>query len=368
MQTTCSMSFPSPVGGASLLLSFRLHRKTVVIVGANALAASRAFSALEADSTVVVLANGGEAAACEELRWRAQQKQLTILDLATLPRTSLGPNPSDGDAEALETYLSAVHDVSFVLVTDTLISGDHRRTHESAVKLANVCNVRNIPINVTDYPDLCDFTFTSTHRFTDPETHEATPLQIGVTTNGQGCRLAGRIRRDIATKLPRDVGVAVERVGQLRALAKASNGVNGAHAAEAGLNEEDSVPTPNQPVSQRSTTERETHEEAARRRMRWVAQVSEYWPISRQAVSHWQYKWTHGRYHKPCSTTPRGQRSELHPLARALPEPAAGPYTPRRLRPGPPLTLATHDALTKRVDLVLLRELVPAAVRALVPE
>ena len=53
-------------------------------------------------------------------------------------------------------------------------------------------------------------------------TGEATPLQVGITTNGQGCRLAGRIRREIVGKLPAESGAAVAKVGRLRKLAKRS--------------------------------------------------------------------------------------------------------------------------------------------------
>src|SRR4029434_3959678 len=34
------------------------------------------------------------------------------------------------------------------------------------------------------------------------------PLQIGVTTNGRGCKLAGRIRREVAAGLAAGAGVA----------------------------------------------------------------------------------------------------------------------------------------------------------------
>lgn len=369
------MAYPAPVGGASLLLSFRLQRRTVVIVGANALAASRAFAALEADSTVVVIANG-ETTACEELQWRAQQKQLSILDFRTLPRTSQEATRDDGDAEALDGYLSSAEDVSFVVVTDTLHNGEQRRSRESAAKIAGICRSRNIAVNVTDYPDLCDFSFTSTHRFTD-QSHTPTSLQIGVTTNGQGCRLAGRIRRDIVIKLPREVGAAVANVGRLRSLAKASSAIE----AESESHEEDSVPTPNQPVPQRSACANESSEEAARRRMKWIAQVSEYWPISRLAqmtdaemaaiLDGAAGLPTNGEALSLSSLSPHAGDSEVNSLHALSLVPT---HPPGRILlvgsgPGHPslLTIATRDALTKHADLVLSDKLVPAAVLALIP-
>ena len=109
----------------------------------------------------------------------------------------------------------------------------------SATYIHQLCKERNIPVNITDMPDLCDFTFCATHRFSDPVTGEATPLQVGVTTNGQGCRLAGRIRRDIVGKLPAESGAAVVKVGRLRKLAKRS-GVD-SESVEDELNDEMAV-------------------------------------------------------------------------------------------------------------------------------
>ena len=370
--------FPSPVGGASLVLSFRLHKRTVVVIGSNALAASRAFSALEADSEVVVLAKGGPEVACEELRWRAEHGEVSLIDFDALPGTSA--NTIDRDATALDAFLSHRKQVAFVIVTDTILGVDsaHRRNFESASRIAQVCRARNIPINVTDIPDLCDFSFTSTHRWSDPETGSLTSLQVGVTTNGQGCRLAGRIRRDIVTKLPKDVGAAVARVGQLRSLAKASAAA--VDDAEAEINEDESVPTPNRPVPQR--TSNETAAESARRRMKWVAQVSEYWPLSRLAKmsktemegildgesglptsSDARPSSTH-HYHHPGDS----EVNSLHELV------VSSTVPPGRILlvgsgPGHPslLTVATHNALTKHADLVLSDKLVPDAVLALIP-
>ncbi len=52
------------------------------------------------------------------------------------------------------------------------------------------------------------------------EVVSSSSLQIAVTTNGRGCRLAGRLRREIVSALPHNVGDAVEKVGIMRDLAK----------------------------------------------------------------------------------------------------------------------------------------------------
>ncbi|KAI0082330.1 uroporphyrin-III C-methyltransferase [Panus rudis PR-1116 ss-1] len=369
------VQFPTPVGGASLLLSFRLAQKTVLIIGSNTLAATRAFSALEADSTVVVISRGVDSA-CEELRWRASRKQLTILDWSNLHAAPSPSHCSEDDAELLDSFLSHHKNVLLACVTDTLLGADvaSRRSRDSAEQLAMVCKKHNIPINVTDHPDLCDFSFTSTHRFEDPETNAPTPLQIGITTNGHGCRLASRVRREIVAKLPKDVGRAVRNVGRLRESAK--------DVAEVGelvgdpLSEDALESTPNIPVPQRGTTE--TSAECTRRRMKWVAQVSEYWPISRLAtMSDKEMKdildGRSGVYSEPCDLgQPRlchTVEKSLHSLALSDMKPTGKIYLVGS-GPGHPslLTLATHAALTRYADLVLSDKLVPAAVLDLIPK
>ena len=170
------------------MLAFRA--RLVLIIGSNKLAATRAFSALESDSKVVVLAKGGVTNACEELKWRSENGELEVLDFDELAGPSI--TCQDRDVLALKTFLDDLEpgEVSLVFITDTLI-GSNRRSRASAVELRQVCKKRNIPVNITDMPGLCDFTVCATHRFSDKESERATSLQIAVTTNGKGCRLSG---------------------------------------------------------------------------------------------------------------------------------------------------------------------------------
>ena len=46
--------------------------------------------------------------------------------------------------------------------------------------------------------------------------HRDGPLQIMVSTNGKGPRLANIVRRQIAANLPPNIGQAITRVGMLR--------------------------------------------------------------------------------------------------------------------------------------------------------
>lgn len=200
-----------------------------------------------------------------------------------------------------------------------------------------------------------DFSFTSSHRY------EGTSLQVAVTTNGQGCRLGGRIRRDIVAKLPKEVGEAVQKVGQLRALAKRK-------AAEGTeVEEEHDASTPNRPVPSRSNTE--TSLETTRRHMKWVAQVSEYWPLQRLAsmTPADMQDVLDGEDARNASpdTVPSQHALQLSPLAL----PPRGRIFLVGSGPGHPsmLTFATHAALTKHAQLVLSDKLVPAAVLDIIP-
>jgi precorrin-2 dehydrogenase/sirohydrochlorin ferrochelatase len=71
-----------------------------------------------------------------------------------------------------------------------------------------LCKERKIAANIADVPPECDFYFGSVHR--------DGPLQIMVSTNGNGPKLASIVRKQIAANLPVDIGAAVQKVGMLR--------------------------------------------------------------------------------------------------------------------------------------------------------
>ena len=63
-----------------------------------------------------------------------------------------------------------------------------------SIRISDLCKTSRVPVNVVDAPNLCTFTMLTTHS--------DGPLQIGITTSGRGCKLAARIRRDIASSIP----------------------------------------------------------------------------------------------------------------------------------------------------------------------
>ncbi|BEJ11983.1 hypothetical protein CspHIS471_0204430 [Cutaneotrichosporon sp. HIS471] len=240
--------FPHAIGGAPLPLTFHPRGKPVLVVGSNRLASSRVLTLLEADA-VVHVATGRELNQLpEEIQWRVANKEVHYTRVV------------EGRGE-WEAFLRE-QGITLVAVTDTLIASE-TPSLETAQAVHGAATALRIPINVSDRPDFSTFTFPSVHRFAG--VNGPSNLQVAVSTNGKGCRLAGRIRREIAAKLPANVGGAVDNIGQLRARAKPT------------ISDDDSITPLNKPVSQKGG---EDH----LRRMRWVHQMSEYYSYDQLAV------------------------------------------------------------------------------------
>ncbi|PWY97139.1 hypothetical protein BCV70DRAFT_196015 [Testicularia cyperi] len=377
--------FAAPNPTASLLLSHRPQPgKVVLILGTGKLAASRCFACLEAGIKPVVLSlvestpssssTQGDAAgsedsadpisldtnACPEIRHRIGSGEAVYRSIQKSSFTTQEQVTATWNS-IIDHFDGESNDIFAVCITDTLHSGDEPTqtaatgdsdvassssapvqpvplsSYARAKVVSKLCRRRRIPINVADKPELCDFSFPATYRFpcitaqltsTDsgsPAPPTTSSLQVAVTTNGRGCRLAGRIRREIVSALPRNVGDAVEKVGIMRDLAKrridhhpvpskkskktstaaattTSNSTSGIDVEEEDLSFDTTplnspVPqlTPKNPMdglaarlrikgmekeidAQRQKWKEEA-EERTKRRMRWVAQISEYWPI-----------------------------------------------------------------------------------------
>lgn len=98
--------------------------------------------------------------------------------------------PSDLDDDQITMVLTAVDDP------------------EASSQIWKLCKERKIAANIADVPPECDFYFGSVHR--------DGPLQIMVSTNGNGPKMANIVRRRIAANLPPNIGNAIAKVGELR--------------------------------------------------------------------------------------------------------------------------------------------------------
>ena len=79
---------------------------------------------------------------------------------------------------------------------------------DASTRIWKYCKKLKVPANIADVPPECDFYFGSVHR--------DGPLQIMVSTNGNGPRIAASIRRQIGEILPEGTGRSIAKVGQLR--------------------------------------------------------------------------------------------------------------------------------------------------------
>lgn len=79
---------------------------------------------------------------------------------------------------------------------------------EASTRIWKLCKEKKVAANIADVPPECDFYFGSVHR--------DGPLQIMVSTNGNGPKLASIVRKQIANNLPKNIGAAVQKVGILR--------------------------------------------------------------------------------------------------------------------------------------------------------
>ncbi|KAG5943510.1 hypothetical protein E4U60_006627 [Claviceps pazoutovae] len=172
-------SFPEVQPGGSLILAWQIKGKKVLIVGGGEVAAGRVLNCLNADADVVVVcpASGLN----PEVAHRIAQHQITHVDRVFEP----------SDLDGAEMVMVAVDDPA------------------ASTAIWKLCKERKIPANIADVPPECDFYFGSVHR--------DGPLQIMVSTNGKGPRLAAAIRKFIAANLPRNAGNAIESIGMLRA-------------------------------------------------------------------------------------------------------------------------------------------------------
>lgn len=79
---------------------------------------------------------------------------------------------------------------------------------EASSNIWKLCKEKRIPANIADVPPECDFYFGSVYR--------DGPLQVMVSTNGNGPKLASIVRKKVADAIPDNMGTAIDNVGNLR--------------------------------------------------------------------------------------------------------------------------------------------------------
>jgi uroporphyrin-III C-methyltransferase len=320
----------------ALLTAVNCSGHVHLILGSGPLAASRASKSTEVGASAVIIAPASSevhytlSKRIEEGRVRWIQKNFEERDLTTLGRPEV------------ENVVDAV----FVTTGPKTPLSTH---------ISTLCRRLRIPVNVTDAPNLCTFTLLSTH--TDG------PLQIGITTSGKGCKLSSRIRREIATSLPPNFGQTVERLGTIRSRIWAED--YAAEMATEATPEIEDEETPNQKHSFNTLIlPTDTSPSITRtRRLRWLSQICEYWPLRRLSsitdadISTILAAYTHPTIDRaPLTPNTIDSRTTLGTITLA----GSGPGHPDLL------TRATHLAL-QHATFILADKLVPAPVLDLIP-
>ncbi|KAL2198420.1 tetrapyrrole methylase [Corynascus similis CBS 632.67] len=348
----------------SLLTAQHCTGHVHLILGANPLAAARASSSLAAGAKPILISPLPSSSPSPDHKQQEQEHlpQLhysltTLIDAGTLTHLPRAFTPSDLFTLGRED-VNRVVDAVFItsplasLFSSSAAGADDKTEQPAALDasaVASLCKQNRIPVNVVDAPELCSFSLLSVH--TDG------PLQIGVTTNGRGCKLAGRVRREVAASLPPGLGAAVERLGGLRKRMEGDEGL-----------EDDSV---DQPAGLNRLVLEGDAEAAKTRRMRWLAQVCEYWPLRKLAeVSDEDVEGILSAYQP--GSGPGTTTGEILPSHLKLGSSSGRIPTGRVILagsgPGHPdlLTRATYKAI-QTADLILADKLVPAGVLDLIP-
>ncbi|KAL9088134.1 MAG: hypothetical protein Q9159_003252 [Coniocarpon cinnabarinum] len=319
----------------ALLTALNCKDQVHLIIGSNPLAGARCSKSIEVGANPKLIAPA-DATLHYGLQKRIEEGQVEWLkkefedeDLRTYGRDEI-----EGYADAVFVTLGA--------------------THALSQRISTLCRKTRVPVNVADAPSLCTFSLLSTYN--------DGPLQVGTTTSGKGCKLASRIRREIAASLPRGLGAAVERLGSMRRRIWEEDyaaELSRHPSLEVEVGEEDSGQSAafNQLVT---STDAEV---VKQRRIRWLAQICEYWPLQRlvNVTEH------------DIDAVLRSYATNAHP-----PGPIDMQALDARHRrgkiilagsgPGNPdlLTMACRKAIAS-ADLILADKLVPAPVMEIIP-
>lgn len=223
--------YPPINPGGSLIIAWQLEKKHVLIVGGGEVASGRLRNVLEASVEHVVIIAPSESLH-PEVRYRIfddpyASKRITYHDRHfNLPNTSLGDSlASSSTSTTTSDFNNNKIDTDDLEGIDMVLTAiDDTTTSQFIYSLAHS---RNIPCNAADIPPSCDFFFGSQIR--------SGSLQIMVSTNGKGPKIAAMIRAQLEQSLdemaPKElggVGRVIENVGRLRErLRTRTNGVVG---------------------------------------------------------------------------------------------------------------------------------------------
>lgn len=112
-------------------------------------------------------------------------------------------------------------------------------------------------------------------------TYSDGPLHVGITTSGRGCKLASRLRREVSSSLPSNLGSAIDRLGAVRRRLWEEDQAAG--LCDTAFEGDDDDATGQKHTFNTLSTNDEIYM-AKTRRMRWLSQICEYWPLRKLAA------------------------------------------------------------------------------------
>lgn len=167
----------------TLPLFFNLSHKTVLIIGGGDVAHRKAVLMDKAGAKLIVLAKNF--------------KETFKAFLLENHHTIIHKNYEENDLLALKNLA--------IIICATDDNELNQQVHRHAKML-------NIPVNVVDTPELCDFIF--------PAIVDRSPIVIGVSSNGKAPVLARLIRAKIESSLPSHIGDIAKKAGEFRSILK----------------------------------------------------------------------------------------------------------------------------------------------------
>ncbi|KAF8911992.1 putative NAD(P)-binding-domain-containing protein [Gymnopilus junonius] len=173
------------LGGGSLLIAWQLKDRKVLIVGGGEVASQRIQSILTTDAYITVLSPQAGLHPRTSNLINTRNDRITYHD-----RLFRGPE----ELERMDMVLTALDD------------------NDLSRQIVQMSRKKRIPVNAADIPDLCDFYFGAQIR--------DGPLQIMISTNGNGPRMASLIKTRLQKGLSGHEGQALVKIGQLRNILK----------------------------------------------------------------------------------------------------------------------------------------------------
>ncbi|CUM64534.1 uncharacterized protein PRCAT00002140001 [Priceomyces carsonii] len=241
----------------SLLASLYCEGEVNLIIGVSNVAALRISAIIEAGAKPILISEKDLSLYPQSIRDKLEEGKLKVLQ----KQFELNDLVSLGRAE-----VDNVVDRVFVTLP---VSDDTQKA-----KIYKECKRLRIPINTSDSPDLCTFSLLSTYTSGD--------FKLGVSTSGKGCKLASRLRRELANSLPPNIGEICNKVGDLRRKIIEEDFSDLKRFQEAidavGENDDDAVTTAN--LNSLVDEFNMSKEQKKLQRSRWLSQIVEYYPLN----------------------------------------------------------------------------------------